>query len=115
MNHEILMVGYFQLENLMINQVHFFFVDIRAEVKPVTDEPIKTYVARATRLSSEDVSGWLKEKAPDMQVPVVLLCEDGKNSTSLAHELSAEGYVNIYVIDGGLKGLLDEGQSLTHS
>jgi rhodanese-related sulfurtransferase len=112
---EIFEIGYFQLENLTLNQVAFVFFDLRKERTPVKDEPLRSMMKPALAMDHEDVTGYLSEKAFDKSTPIVLMCDEGKISHSLASELEEQGYLNVNVIENGFRGLLEEASALTHS
>jgi rhodanese-related sulfurtransferase len=112
---EIFEIGYFQLENLSLNQVSFVFFDLRKVRDPVKDEPLRSMMKPALAMDSEDVTAYLSEKAFDKTTPIVLMCEDGQVSRGLASGLEEQGYVNVNVIENGFRGLLDEASALTHS
>lgn len=112
---EIFEIGYFQLENLTLNQVTFVFFDLRKNKSPIKDEPLRSMIKPALPFDQDDVSGYLSEKAFDKSTPIVLLCDDGVVSIQLARQLEEFGYKNVNVIENGFVGLLDEAQSLTHS
>ena len=60
---------------------------------------------------ANSASAWrLQEalKAADREAPVVLLCQNGKASEASAAALEAAGFSNIYVVAGGVEGLLSE-------
>ena len=108
-------IGYFQLENLMMNQVQFYFFDIGMVRTKIADEPLKSLLRFLVAMEPEDIEPYLKEKSETNTVPIVLLCEDGVRSRKWAKVLSEAGYININIVEGGFSGLMDEANSLTHS
>ncbi|NQY99550.1 MAG: rhodanese-like domain-containing protein [Bdellovibrionales bacterium] len=108
-------IGYFQLENLSMNQVQFYFFDISMSRLQVSDEPLKSMLQSMIGMEPEDIEPYLKEKDEAKTVPIVLLCEDGVRSRKWAEKLSDAGYINVNVIEEGFKGLEEEANSLTHS
>lgn len=42
----------------------------------------------------------------DLKQPIVLICDKGFVSKKIAQELQNKGFINVYFIEGGLKGLL---------
>jgi rhodanese-related sulfurtransferase len=38
----------------------------------------------------------------------VLVCSDGVQSLKSAESLSKDGYINVFIVKGGLKGLMEE-------
>lgn len=108
-------IGFFQLENLILNQVRFFFFDVRLEKSVVKDEPLKSMLQSAIPLEASEVEGYLKEKLEEKSAPIVVMCEDGEISSQLAEDLNGKGYINVNVIEQGFRGLVDDSQSMTHA
>lgn len=100
-------IGLFQLENLFLNPNRFLFFDLREEmasVPPNLDRVLKNAVS----LKADAVPTYLAEKQIDKAYPLVLVCAAGKTSTTVADDLTHKGYVNVYVVAGGVAGLLSE-------
>jgi rhodanese-related sulfurtransferase len=100
-------IGLFQLENLMHANARFCFLDLRAaagEVPPA----LAAILVRAEKVGAAQVEDYLKEKIPAKEAPVILLSEDGRSAQTLAAKLESAGYTNIYVVEGGVAGLLSE-------
>ena len=108
-------IGYFQLENLILNQVQFLFFDIRVEKQPISDEPLKSMLQSSVPLEATEVEAYLKEKLEDKSSPIVVMCETGEISSKLALELNSRGYINVNVIENGCNGLVEDAQSMTHA
>ncbi len=108
-------IGFFQLENLILNQVRFFFFDIRVEKSPVGDEPLKSMLQSAVPLDANEVESYLRENSEEKSAPIVVMCETGEISFRLAKELNNRGYINVHVIESGFHGLVEDTQSMTHA
>lgn len=112
---DVIEIGYFQLENLQLNNLPFIFLDLRLETSTVHDEPLKTLLASAVPLKVSEVQGYLAEKGSEKTLPIVLMCEDGIRAKQSAEELERKGYINVHIIEGGFKALGEEAQAVTHS
>lgn len=100
-------IGLFQLENLFHNPSRFFFFDLRSERRPVA-ETVDPLLARAMPIEPADLHDHLKAQNTPLEFPILLVCEDGRTSAEKARELEAAGFGNIYVVTGGVTGLLSE-------
>lgn len=50
----------------------------------------------------------VKKEIPDKETPVLLLCRSGQRSLAAANALMEAGYTNLFNIDEGFEGALDE-------
>ncbi len=99
---EYFLIGRFQLENLSQNQLAFHLLWL--EDFP-HDEPL---LAGATQLNETRFAGWLDQEKPELNFPIVLACACGEVAPRIAEQLMARGYLNVFVIDQGLRGLKAE-------
>ena len=101
-------IGLFQLENLFVSHARFCFLDLRssppAEVHPGLDKILTS----AEKVADRKLEDHLTTQNVDKNTPVVLLCENGRVSSAAAGRLEKKGFCNIYVIEGGIQGLLSE-------
>lgn len=100
-------IGLFQLENLSMMPTRFMFLDLRvqtAAVHPQIDGLLKKSVA----VKADEAEAHLSKSLPDKNQPVVLIDESGERSEALARRLETAGYTNVYVVTGGVAGLLSE-------
>lgn len=100
-------LGLFQLENLLMNPNMFMFLDLRGSrdsAHPAVDGLLK----RAHGVSEPAVDKFLDEKRWPKERPVVLVCADGMTSARTARALEAAGFEQIYIVAGGVAGLLSE-------
>lgn len=103
-------LGLFQLENLFLNPNRFIFFDLRVEEMRTIAVPheVQVLLKRAETMAQDEVAGALKARALPPEFPVVLVCANGKCSRELADDLERAGYKNVYVVAGGVAGLLLE-------
>lgn len=104
---EFIEFGFFQLENLFLNPSRFLFLDLRTNrspTVPAVDRLLKT----AEPVNAPSVKNYVVAKKVDREFPVVLVCAEGHDSKIAAADLSKAGYINIYVVAGGVAGLLSE-------
>lgn len=91
----------FQLENLIDNRIPFLFFGLFSqEMEQSLYSKAKHYSHHLQIFSEAEIEKQLKTKNKDM--PVVLICEDGKRSQILAGQLQKKGFTNVFFIEGGL-------------
>ena len=100
-------LGLFKLENVLSTPTRFCFIDLR-EGQPADDPQLQPLLRRATRIPEAEVEGYLRSQHIAVDSPVLLVCEDGDRSSQLARQLEAKAFTNIYVVAGGVAGLLSE-------
>jgi len=101
-------IGLYQLENLLIARPAFRFLDVRLQPRPTSVPRVQNVLSHATVVSSHQVVNFLRNADCRADEPIVLLCEDGRLSQSVATSLEAAGFQQIYVIENGLDGLIRE-------
>ncbi len=102
-------IGLFQLENLVLSRSPFIFLDLRTQDDGSTlPEPLGNYLKPATRIKPNEVKQHLQKSEADKIKPVLLLSEDEATSCAVARDLEAAGYTNVYIVAGGVAGLLSE-------
>ncbi len=101
-------IGLFQLENLVLTRTKFCFLDLRADLDRSVPEPLKNVLESIQPMLVNEVADRLQTLALAKEHPIVLLCTNGKTSKQVAQKLESLGYVNVYVIEGGVLGLLEE-------
>lgn len=97
----------FQLENLTLTFMPFVFFDLRAERTAVHPE-IDPLLARAEGVAPARVLERLGELGVPKNIPVVLVSEDGRSATQLYAPLERAGFAQVYVVEGGVRGLVAE-------
>jgi rhodanese-related sulfurtransferase len=106
-------LGLFQLENLALTPSRFTLFDLRGtadggrEVQTL-GPTLAALFSRAVRVEPPEVERYLQSQGVELDSPVVLLCADGVLSTGVAERLESLGYANVYVVAGGMGGLLSE-------
>lgn len=99
-------IGLFQLENLILSRSPFLFLDVRSGEGPRPPEPIAGYLKAAVQIDPnqalEHVRGKEKER------PILLIANDESAAAKVALTLEAAGFTNVYIIAGGLPGLMSE-------
>lgn len=101
-------IGLYQLENLLIARPTFRFLDVRLQPRSVSIPRIESILAHATVVAGSQALSHLRNTDCRADDPIVLLCEDGRLSHSVGTELESAGFRQIYVVEGGLDGLLHE-------
>lgn len=102
-------IGLFQLENLTISRSPFVFLDLRESRDEKLPPAIANCLQLAQPMNARDVKTHLEEqlKVPK-EYPVLLVSQDGEVSQQTARDLEAAGFKNIYIIIGGVEGLVSE-------
>ena len=93
----------FQLDNLIDNRVPFLFFALLKQTPDSTSAKVEQYMKHALIASEAEIKKQLKTKNKD--VPVILICEDGKHSGTLSTQLQKKGFTNVFFIEGGLPSL----------
>lgn len=101
-------IGYFQLENLILSRSPFLFLDVSTEKREAPPEPLAKYLSAAVRLKPEEANAYLQKMGVTKERPVLLVSEDERASAAVARDLEAAGFTNVYIIAGGVTGLLSE-------
>lgn len=101
-------IGLFQLENLILTRTGFRFLDIRSALDRNSELPLglERILSSAESMEASLVPQALQNT--DKAAPVVLICLDGQKSAELARQLEASGHNNIYTVNRGVSGLLEE-------
>lgn len=100
-------IGLFQLENLSLTPARFVFLDVRTQREPLP-APLARLLTKATPLAASEVETHLKTLNADAHTPIVLLDQDGVDTATLAQTLERKGFAQVYVVAGGVAGLLAE-------
>jgi len=100
-------IGLFQIENLLYAQTRFLFLDLRRE-KTKVGPALEAVFAKAIPLAATAVENYLVQEKTPLPSPVVLVCEDGQTSQGVAARLEKLGYLNVYVVERGIEGLLSD-------
>ncbi len=108
MSDEFLFIGFFQLQNLCEARVPFIFIDLSTQKTqiPIVDKML----SKSIKTDLNSVLEHVGKNAPPKEVPIVLLCDDGRLSSQAAQKLAENKYLNTYVVRGGLKQLVIDAQ-----
>ena len=101
-------LGFFQLENLILSRNIFPLVDLREGQTSELPPPLDEYLGHAYKIAPKEVVDQLSKLMPDKSRPVVLMSETEKPSVNAARDLEAAGFANVYIVAGGVEGLLSE-------
>ena len=102
--NKTMFIGGFQLFNIVENDVPCKILDLCQEERELNDRLVSV-LSRKTLIEFKDVNNHLNSTVQDKAYPVLLICEDGLASTEAADSLVKDGYLNVYVIEGGLDQL----------
>lgn len=100
-------IGLFQLENLVYSRGAFLFLDVGVETYDVP-APVNQYLKYAQKIDPQDIRNYLEKLSADKTRPVLLISQTEQVAVGAARNLEAAGYTNIYVVAGGVLGLLSE-------
>jgi len=100
-------IGLFQLENLLLTRTGFCFLDLRGEGES-TPAAVASMLSSAHRLLPADTTAYLQDHVQSKEHPIVLICADGRASQTMAQSLEASGYKQVYVVNRGVSGLLED-------
>lgn len=89
-------IGEFQLKNLLTNPIQFLLLDLRTENK----DP---YFRKSQLVTLETIKDIVSENTTSKDQAIVIVCDDGVQSTKAAEIISGEGYINVVVLEGGAK------------
>jgi len=92
---EEVLIDVFQLQSLMQNGVPFLFVSL---VKKQPEDPRVQYVLSQAK-------EWDEKKPDDLMTPILIICDNGRESLRLAKQFASEGYKNAYAVRGGVPSL----------
>lgn len=95
---KFLKIGEFQFTNLLTNPIQFLMLDLRSENK----DP---YIRKSQLVTLENIKDVVLQNTTSKDQAIVIVCEDGKNSSVAAEILSQEGFINVVILDGGTKQL----------
>ncbi|HVK60299.1 MAG TPA: rhodanese-like domain-containing protein [Bdellovibrionales bacterium] len=95
-----LMIGRYQLENLLKNGVlfHFFNLSVQSSAHSLLHGSVKLEASAAVEHISH--LGLSKD------APIVLICENGAKSMEVARVLGENLFLNVYVVEGGTVSLV---------
>lgn len=99
-------IGLFQLENLILARSPFLFFNLAAGDEREWPQPVARCLKVAEVVTAEEVKSRLSKV--EKTRPVLLVSQPEAPSVTLARELEAAGFANVYIIAGGVEGLVSE-------
>lgn len=99
----MMQIGLFQVENLAGAPAMYVFFDLRRERAPSAVDHLLKRAVPADEAQAEKQLALLPKSAP-----ILLLDENGKTAVEFARRLEESGYEQVYVVAGGVEGLLAE-------
>ena len=100
-------IDLFQLENLINNNISFFFFNLSpAFAVDELEASLSALLKSSQAVTAEDVRVRLKKT--DKSKPVVLICEKGDQSRDLVRDLQKKGFINVFFVTGGILSLLKD-------
>lgn len=102
-------IGFFQLSNLVRNKVPFALYALDLTLPQKLQGPLSQMMQGVQFFASENFIENLLKIDLKLNHPIVLLCQNGKLSESMAEKLSELGYINVYSIKDGWENLSKDG------
>lgn len=99
---DVMAIGRYQLENLFRAGVRFTYFDIRDSGTQVLSNEL---LAGATAVPANEVLSRLQAQSAAPDTAILLICEDGVKSKTVAQQLEEAGFMNVYRVEGGVAAL----------
>ena len=87
-----------QFQNLLRSPVSFLLFDLR----PKLTEPS---LPRSIASTTSEIVGEAQKRTPNLEQPVIVVCEDGTSSQKAAQLLSEVQFKNVYWLKDGTRSL----------
>ena len=106
-------ISFYQLDNLVVNRVPFMFYNMGPSIKSWYENVSRLHLETYEKLlpHNEVTADLIQNKIP-LNYAIVLVCENGQNSSQLADHLAAMSYTNVYVVDGGYQQMVTDRQQI---
>ena len=101
----IVRIGQYQLENLLKNRIGFAYLDLRDPKTRESEHLGHPLLAGSHSVAPENAVEYIRGLNLPNHAPIVLICENGSKSLGVALELEDNSYINVFMIEGGIKGL----------
>ncbi len=111
----IISLGLFQLESLMLANAPYYLVDLRMQPMVVPSARVQACLNTAKVVEASQLAEHLKTYDLGFNYPVILVCEDGRLSSSEAQKMIDLGFMQVYIVEGGTDGLLREADDFSSS
>ena len=99
----------YQLKNLLDKNVYFRFFQLE-DFSYSYNKEIEHLLKKVEKKVEETLLLDLKDQ--DLKQPIVLICDKGFASRPVAQKLRSRGFINVYFVQGGLKGLLEDEKNI---
>ena len=101
----VVRIGQYQLENLLKNKIGFAYLDLRDPTIRQIEHMGHPLLAGSQSVAPENAVEYVRALNLPNHAPIVLICENGAKSLGAALELEDNSYINVFIIEGGIKGL----------
>ncbi|MCC7403890.1 MAG: hypothetical protein IT288_05775 [Bdellovibrionales bacterium] len=98
-------IGPFQLENIVVNRGGYLLFDLSKTNSSNEAAEVAELLADRIAVNLADLESAVAGKVTDSGHPMILICDQGKESTRAARRLMALNYTNVYVVTGGLEAV----------
>lgn len=96
-------IGRYQLQNIASNELPYVFVNLEAcELEIPADD--KWMFKKLVTVAPAELLAKLPTLSSDKQYPVLLIDQNGSLSKRASRDLTIAGYMNVFVVAGGLTG-----------
>lgn len=99
----------------MLASAPYYLIDLRMMPMAVNSARVQACLNTAKVVPASELMEHLKTYDLGFDYPVILVCEDGRMSTSEAQKLIDQGFMQVYVVEGGTDGLLREADDFSSS
>ena len=105
-------MGFYQLENLVLQRVNFTLMDLTKEIdivekfKHLAPYYLNFLKAQIQKVSSENYKMNPIFMGLSKESPIVLICDNGIESKRMATQLESEKYINVFYLTDGAANLL---------
>lgn len=103
-------IGVFQFENLVKNRIPFALLNFGCDLTGLFSPFHQSHLAsQLVDASHGDAMKIVEDGKIPKEGAIVLLCGDGSQSKATAAALEKAGYMNVFVVDGGVEALRAQG------
>lgn len=102
---DVTKIGTYQLQNLIRHQAKFIYFDLRTEAERANEPGAHPLLTGSQVVEPEAVVETVKGYGVDGSFPIVLICENGSKSVAVAEELERNSFINVFVVEGGVRSL----------
>ncbi len=106
-------IGFYQFDNLVQGRIPFLFINMGEDISNWYDSVYRTHLKNYQILTTLDqAENLIEERQAPKDFPIVVLCQNGKQSENFAGYLIKNGYTNVYQVDGGIQQMMTDKASL---